>query len=104
MIQSTTVIFISIAKAIEKASDGAVKYFVTEMPSIIIITINGYKIDINHVLRSSILIIKAKPKNITKNNMIETISCINYIISFTFCIPIQTIFYIKKLQKQRLMT
>src|SRR5690625_1347606 len=104
IIKSPTVIPTNTLKTVEKASDGAVKYLLQGMPTILIITINRYKKAINHVLRSSIFKIKANPNKITKYKIIETIccmSCANFIISFTFCIPVQFTFYIKIQKKQR---
>src|SRR5699024_3655256 len=104
MIQSTTVIPTNTLKAVEKASDGAVKYLLTGIPSIIIITIKGYKKAINHVLRSSIFKIKANPKKITKYKIIETICCMrcaNFTTSITFYIPGQSTYHIKIKNKQK---
>src|SRR5699024_10439971 len=83
IIQSTSVIFDIIEKAVENAVLGAVKYSVIDIPSIIMRTINRYKKDINQVLRNNIFKINDKPKNITKNKIIETINCITVIISFS---------------------
>lgn len=41
IIQSTIVIFVNMEKAVEKAKLGSVKYFVTDIPSIMINTTNG---------------------------------------------------------------
>lgn len=80
---STGVIFINFVKAVEKEPPGSLKYAVVGKSSTIIITTIGYKNDINHVFLNNIFKINASPKNMTKNNNIETTNCIKYLSPLT---------------------